>query len=112
MEHYLDENKISKEVLNGSDKTADDTNVTAQQKVSVLTGLKDILTEFAVISGLACNLEKTCIMKIGPINQDEWDQIVELGFSVVDTMKILGFSLGPDGLIEDEMLSCAHAKIN
>ena len=61
MEHYLDENKISKEVINGSDKTdafADDTNVTAQQKASVLTGLKDILTEFAVISGLACNLEK------------------------------------------------------
>ena len=115
LEHYLDENKISMEVINGSDKTdafADDTNVTAQQKVSVLTGLKDILTEFAVISGLKCNLEKTCIMKIGPTNQDEWDQIVELGFSVVDTMKILGFSLGPDGLIENEMLSCAHAKIN
>ena len=74
LDHYLDENKISKEVVNGSDKTeafADDTNVTAKQKASVLTGLKDILTEFAVISGLACNLEKTCIMKIGPTNQDE-----------------------------------------
>ena len=115
LEHFHVGNKISKEVIQGSDKAdafADDTNVTGRQKASVLNALREILLEFAVISGLNCNLEKTCIMPIGPLDPGEWEQIVNLGFKIVDSLQVLGFRIGPDGLMVNEILETAHAKIN
>ena len=101
LEHFHAGNKISKEVAHGSDKTeafADDTNVTVLQKVSVFNSLREILSDFAVISGLKCNLEKTCIMPVGPIDPAEWGQIANLGFKVVNNLQILGFKIGLDSL--------------
>ena len=110
----MDEAKISMEVKNGSGNTeafADDTNVTCKQKFSVLSAIKTILVDFSVISGLKCNLEKTCIMLIGPWDPVEAPLIEELGFSIVDKMKILGFTVSPEGLMEDDILHVAHSNI-
>ena len=41
------------------------------------------LRNFSVISGLKCNLEKTCIMFIGPRDPVESPLIEELGFTLL-----------------------------
>ena len=51
-------------------------------------------------------------MPVGPLDPVEWGQIVNLGFKVVNTLQILGFKIGPDGLMENDALDAAHAKIN
>ena len=82
----MEEAKISNEVKNGSGNTeafADDTNVSCRQKRAVLVALKSILHDFSVISGLKCNLEKTCIMFIGPRDPAEAPLIEAMGFSIV-----------------------------
>ena len=115
LERFWGETKISNEVSNGSGTTeafADDTNVTCKQKLSSLLALKSILNEFANISGLKCNLEKTCIMFIGPRDPVEAPLIEELGFTVVNNLKILGFIVGPDGIQADQIFRNASAKIN
>ena len=40
------------------------------------------------------------------------EQIVNLGFKVVNTLQILGLKIGPDGLMENDALDAANAKIN
>ena len=115
LEHYFDEDKISNEVINGSDKTeafADDTNVTCRQKSACLVALKEVLTDFSIISGLKCNLDKTCLMFIGPGDPVEAPLIEELGFTIVMDMKVLGFMIGPEGVIEDQILRSTLAKVN
>ena len=115
LEHFMEEAKISNEVKNGSGNTeafADDTNVSCRQKRAVLVALKSILHDFSVISGLKCNLEKTCIMFIGPRDPVEAPLIEELGFTIVDKMKILGFLIGQDGLLLEDISRAALAKIH
>ena len=115
LEHFMEEAKISNEVKNGSGNTeafADDTNVSCRQKRAVLVALKSILHYFSVISGLKCNLEKTCIMFIGPRDPVEAPLIEELGFTIVDKMKILGFLIGQDGLLLEDISRGALAKIH
>ena len=54
---------------------------------------------------------KTCIMFIGPRDPVESPLVEELGFTIVEQMKILGFFIGPEGLIVDEISRVALAKI-
>ena len=56
---------INSEVAKGLGCTncfADDTNAACRQKAASIRAIRDILVEFAGISGLNCNIEKTCIM--------------------------------------------------
>jgi len=83
--------KVSEDVLHASEKAeafADDTNVTCKQKLASLRTLKNILINFGHISGLMCNLEKTCIMFIGPRDPVEAPLIEGLGFTVVNRIKV------------------------
>ncbi len=57
-----------------------------------LLNLKNILADFASISGLKCNLDKTSILLIGS-SQVISDEISALGFSFSDKIKVLGMEL-------------------
>ena len=74
---------------------ADDGNILVRMDVGSLRRIKEILNEFGIISGLVCNVEKTCLMQIGsnlPISQE----ITDLGFNIVNEMTILGMKVGGD----------------
>ena len=79
--------------------------------LSSLGRIKEILTNFGNISGLVCNVEKTCLMQIGsdlPIERE----ITELGFNIVDQMTILGMKIGrePDQNFRD-ICSKVHKQV-
>jgi hypothetical protein len=44
---------------------ADDATLLVKVEIETLTAVKIILTEFEIISGLGCNVEKTSLMWIG-----------------------------------------------
>ena len=71
---------------------ADDGNILVKLDLHCLTRIKEILTEFGLISGLVCNVEKTGLMQIGS-NDPIQKEILELGFQVVDQL-ILGMKIG------------------
>ena len=76
----------SEETLQGRDATnsfADDTNFSSKQNAASVAIAKNILLEFEKISGLKCNIEKTCIMFIGPRDPAEAPLIEAMGFSIV-----------------------------
>ncbi len=67
-----------------------------------LTRLRKILDDFGILSGLECNVDKTTLLQVGvdtPIPQE----IADLGFSVVDTVTILGLKIAGSGA--DTMVS-------
>ncbi len=61
--------------------------------VNSLSGLKQILEDFRSLSGLSCNLEKSFAMHIGNTEEALYNKITELGFSFVNRLKLLGFTL-------------------
>jgi len=72
---------------------ADDGTLLVAMKFATLHRIKQILTEFYYLSGLKCNVEKTCLMQIG--TQQEIDnEIVELNFTVQKSVTILGMIIG------------------
>jgi hypothetical protein len=58
--------------------------------------VKRILESFGEMSGLICNVEKTMLLPIGA-DVLPGDQILELGFSVVDEVTILGLKIDKRG---------------
>ena len=60
------------------------------------------MTDFERISGLKCNIDKTCVMFIGPLDPVEAPQIEEMGFRIVNKIKILGFSVSREGIVKDD----------
>ena len=90
---WPDNLSASEDTLQGGGATncfADDTNVCGKQKAASVGRIKEILIDFEKISGLKCNIDKTCIMFIGPRDPVEAPLIEEMGFQIVDKMKILG----------------------
>ena len=69
------------------------------------------MTDFERISGLKCNIDKTCVMFIGPIDPVEAPQIEEMGFRIVNKIKILGFSVSREGIVEDNNFASATDNI-
>ena len=70
-----------------------------------LTRIKDILEDFGNISGLVCNVEKTCLMQIGsdlPIQRE----IIDLGYNI---LTILGMQCGGD---PDQNFHNIRGKVN
>ena len=87
---------------------ADDGNILVRMDLSSLSRIKEILTNFGNISGLICNVEKTCLMQIGsqqPIERE----IIELGFNIVDHMTILGMKIGGE---QDQNFRDICGKVN
>jgi len=72
---------------------ADDGTVLLKLEYNTLLRVKQILQEFATISGLRCNIEKTFLVQIGS-NDDISPEILELGFSITEEITVLGMRLG------------------
>jgi hypothetical protein len=78
-----------------NESLADDSTVLfILSRLSLIT-IKKILQDFASINGLHCNFDKTCLMPINPISHQE-DWVEEAGFTVVNTIKLLGADLTTD----------------
>jgi uncharacterized protein (UPF0128 family) len=76
---------------------ADDANNFTVLSYGSLARLKKILTDFRILSGLSCNVEKTCVMRIGNLDGEVTNDIKDLGFAFVDEMVLLGFKLSNNG---------------
>jgi hypothetical protein len=62
-------------------------------EISSLLALKKILAEFRTLSGLSTNYEKTAIMRIGNTKTKIPENFGEIGFTLVDKIKLLGFNI-------------------
>jgi hypothetical protein len=71
---------------------ADDNTVIAKLKQDAILYIKQILINFGTISGLKCNVDKSVIMFIGS-NNDAPEFILDSGFQLVNTVKMLGFEI-------------------
>jgi hypothetical protein len=71
---------------------ADNATVLTKMERESLARIRDILTDFHLISGLTCNIEKTIIMQFGS-DAPVPDNIVELGFEVQNEIKLLGLKI-------------------
>jgi hypothetical protein len=95
-----------------TDKTdgfADDTTVVTVVDFESLNSLKIILQDFEAISGLKCNFEKTNIILVGP--EISSDFIRNLGYSIVDEINLLGFSINKHGIDVNKMYNKALRNI-
>jgi hypothetical protein len=73
---------------------ADDANILTIASEENLNFIKGTLQEFALISGLKCNVEKSALMPIGFDDYDNLpDFLVQGGFPVVDKIKMLGITV-------------------
>jgi Reverse transcriptase (RNA-dependent DNA polymerase) len=71
---------------------ADDCTALLQLTGNNLKRLKEILADFYNISGLECNIEKSCIMPIGDVIHPD-PLITNSGFEPVEKIKILGITI-------------------
>ena len=78
--------------------------------MSSLTALKKILLDFGGFSGLKCNVDKTVLMQIGNIVPPSQD-IIDLGFTFVNSIKILGMEIDRDLENLDSNFIEIHGKI-
>ncbi len=75
---------------------ADDASLIVKCNYNNLLRIKTILEDFGTMSGLICNVEKTVLLPIG--NDTVIDNnILSLGFTVVDTVTILGLEIDRNG---------------
>jgi hypothetical protein len=75
-----------------------------------LTILREILDDFGKLSGLECNVEKTTLLQVGddsPITQE----IADIGFSIVDTVTILGLKITGSGADTGDSLNAITQKL-
>ncbi len=70
---------------------ADDLSASVKAEYETLSRIKSALLQFGIISGLSTNVEKTTMMRIGNLESVLDPRIRDLGFAMVDEMKILGF---------------------
>jgi hypothetical protein len=70
---------------------ADDNNILALLEQASMLAIKTILVEFAILSGLRCNVDKSQILLIGTDSIPEY--VAESGFAVANELKILGFKV-------------------
>ena len=83
-----------------SDCFADDNTVSTVFELESLKALKNILSEFRQLSGLCTNYEKTALLRIGDMQGDIPVEIVEMGFTIADSIKLLSFTISN----EDDIL--------
>jgi hypothetical protein len=71
---------------------ADDTTPMGRLELTALTYIKNSLEQFAAISGLKCNVDKSQILITGT-EGDIPDFVHESGFTITDSVTILGFKI-------------------
>ena len=72
---------------------ADDNTTLTMVKIDSLTHMKQILQEFSTASGLVCNYDKSSIMPINQPDDELRAHILNLGFSLVTSFKLLGLTI-------------------
>ena len=72
---------------------ADDSTAGLQRTAENLRNVKQVLFDFGEMSGLETNVEKTTLMPIGNLEEQLPQSILDLGFEVVNEIKILGLTL-------------------
>jgi exonuclease III len=78
---------------NKNESLADDNTTLTMLDAGSLERIKQILIDFEVISGLACNFEKTCVMPIMEPTPAEKLIISNLSFREVDSITLLGVEI-------------------
>ena len=86
---------------------ADDASCLVMMDLQTLTCIKSILTEFGILSGLCCNIEKTILVPVG-ILEPTPDEILELGFEIKNKAIILGMEISND---LHDMESCVETIV-
>ncbi len=71
---------------------ADDANMIVKLEYNSLAIIKQVLSDFGILSGLECNVDKTTILPIGP-NIPIDPRIMDLGFKIVNSVTILGLTI-------------------
>ena len=72
---------------------ADDSNNFLLLDFDSLRRIKETLMNFKVLSGLECNVEKSYLMRFGNLTGEIDQNIIDLGFPVVNSITVLGFIL-------------------
>jgi hypothetical protein len=86
---------------------ADDNTTLMLQTSENFSNLRTILDEFAAVSGLHCNYDKTCVLLIGPT-----DPTINLhGFIPTEKIKLLGFEVTKNFENTDDTFGEIHEKI-
>jgi hypothetical protein len=80
---------------NKNESLADDNTVLSIIDRDSLLAIKKALEDFAIISGLHCNFDKTKIMPINDISVQEREWIEEAGFTVSNSITLLGAEITP-----------------
>jgi hypothetical protein len=88
--HFL--NKSNRETATNESLADDCTVLTIINKVS-FSAIKKILDDFAKISGLECNYDKTALMPINQLTEEEERIVTESGFKIVNSFKLLGVNV-------------------
>jgi hypothetical protein len=71
---------------------ADDANCLVSLELDTLLRINNILTEFGILSGLECNIEKTALIPIGPVGEIS-QEIKNIGFEIKNSAVILGMKI-------------------
>jgi len=71
---------------------ADDANCLVSLELDTLLRINNILTEFGILSGLECNIEKTALIPIGPVGEIS-QEIKNIGFEIKTSAIILGMKI-------------------
>jgi hypothetical protein len=79
-----------------NESLADDNTVLSVINRTSLLAVREILTNFALISGLHCNFDKTTLLPIFQPTADEEAWIAEAGFSVSASIRLLGTDITTD----------------
>ncbi len=82
-----------KETTRKTNAFADDSNAGLLRCAENLSRVKNILFDFGDISGLETNVEKTTLMPIGGLDVGIPQEIIDLGFEIVNEIKCLGFRI-------------------
>ena len=89
---------------------ADDANLLIKCEASTFRALTEVLKCYKKLSGLECNIEKTAVMQVGDDSPPSAG-ILDLGFSFVDTLIILGTKISKDSLCQEENVKIIQEKV-
>jgi hypothetical protein len=73
-----------------NESLADDNTVLSVINRESLLKINTVLKNFSIFSGLECNFDKTSLMPIFPISNEESEWVQEAGFTVVNKLRLLG----------------------
>jgi hypothetical protein len=76
-----------------NESLADDSTILSIIDKDSFSAIKNILSDFANISGLECNYDKTVLLAINQLTPDENIVVQDSGFKVVDSIKLLGANI-------------------